>query len=352
MNAVAERLATASPATATTHKKRIAVIGTGGTFAMHARHRFDWVEYGESGIVKGVDALLQELGELGDVSATAELVPVSFRSLGSTGITPQDWLDLARLIQQTAAQDSSIAGFIITHGTATLEETAWFLELTLALDVPVVLTGAQRPANTEGSDAAANLRSALAVAQTPLVASCGVVVVMDSHIFAAREVSKVASFDLNAFEDPAYGPLGSITPMGEVVLRRIPVRQKALPVIDLTSLERLPRVDIVMSYAGADRLPVDAFVQAGVQGLVSIGLPPGRTANAEAAGFSDAVRQGVVVVQSTRAARGMVPEQKFLRHAGILAGGDLAPQKLRIFLMLALCCSQSPEQIQPWILQS
>ncbi|MFJ1258276.1 asparaginase [Cupriavidus sp. CuC1] len=343
---------TAAVALGHTRKPRIAVIGTGGTFAMHARHRFDWVEYGESGVVHPIGKLLDDLGELGEVSSAIDLVSIPFRALGSTGITPQDWLELARLIEDTAHKDASIAGFVVTHGTATLEETAWFLDLTLALDIPIVVTGAQRPANTAGSDVPANLRAALAVAGATTVRGAGVLVVMDGHIFCARDVSKAASFDLNAFEATPFGPLGRVDASGEVVMRRLPVRQRAMPAPDLARIGALPRVDIAMSYAGADRVVIDALVAGGARGIVSAGLPPGRPANGEAQGLADAVRGGVIVVQSTRSPRGVVPPQAFLAAAGVLAGGDLSAQKLRILLMLALTQSSERDLIQRWLLAS
>ncbi|WP_454754293.1 asparaginase [Cupriavidus necator] len=333
-------------------RPRIAVIGTGGTFAMHARHRFDWVEYSESGVVHPIAKLLDDLGNLGDVADAVELVPVPFRALGSTGITPADWLALARLIGETARRDPGLAGFVVTHGTATLEETAWFVDLALTLDQPVVITGAQRPANTAGSDVPANLRAALAVAQSDAARGAGVLVVMDGHIFAARDVTKAASFDLNAFEAPQFGPLGRVEASGAVTMRRLPVRCRVFPPPALSNIDALPRVDIVMSYAGADRTAIDALVAAGCAGIVSAGLPPGRPANAEAQGLADAVRAGTTVVQSTRAARGMVPPQAFLRAAGVLAGGDLSPQKLRILLMLALTQTRDPVLLQQWLLES
>lgn len=329
---------------------RIAVIGTGGTFAMQARHPFDWIEYGESGVITGIDQLLADLGDLGDISDTVELVPVTFRALGSTGITPQDWLDLARLIEHTARVQPDLTGFIITHGTATLEETAWFLDLAVATDKAIILTGAQRPGNTAGSDVPANLRAALAVARSEQARGAGVLVVMDGHIFSARDVTKASSFDLDAFEAVPYGPLGSVTPTAEVVMRRRPVRQQVLPPIDLADIHALARVDIVMSYAGADRVTIDALVDAGSAALISAGLPPGRPANAQAPAFADAVKKGVVVVQSSRAARATVPPQLFLKRDGVLAGGDLSPQKLRVFLMLALLHSPDAGLLQAWLL--
>jgi len=331
-------------------RKRVAVIGTGGTFAMRARHPFDWVEYGESGIVTGINQLLADFGDLGDVADSVELVPVTFRALGSTGITPQDWMELAQLILDTLNEQPTIDGFIITHGTATLEETAWFLELAVTTDKPIVLTGAQRPANTAGSDAPGNLRAALAVARSAQMRDAGVLVVMDGHIFSARDVTKAASFDLNAFEAVPYGPLGTVLPNGDVLVRRQPVRRPVLPPINFSSLPALPRVDIVTSYAGADRVAIDALVAAGAQGIVNAGLPPGRPSNAQMAALADAIQGGTVVVQSSRASRVMVPPQQFLRAIGALAGGDLSPQKLRIFLMLALTHTRDPVVLQQWLL--
>ncbi|WP_404935504.1 asparaginase domain-containing protein [Paraburkholderia sp. BL27I4N3] len=320
---------------------------------MHGRHRFDWIEYADSGVIHPIEALLTQLGEL---APEVDIVPIPFRSLGSVSIGPADWLELAALIRNTAANDSSLAGFVVTHGTATLEETAWFLDLVLALDQPVVLTGAQRPANTDGSDAAANLRGAVAVAAASDSRGAGVLVTMGGLFFAARDVTKAASFELAAFEAPTYGPLGRIDADGGVAWRRRLFRGDASPtarvadgdagvfrpvarfpsILDAPGAFALPRVDIVTSYAGADGAAIDAFVAAGARGIVCMGLPPGRPAAGELRALRDAVAAGVVVVQATRAPRGLVPVQRFLTADGILSGGDLAPQKLRIALMLAL----------------
>jgi L-asparaginase len=322
-------------------RPRIAVIGTGGTFAMHGRHRFDWIEYADSDIIHPIDDLLQSLGEL---APHAEIVPVPFRSLGSVSLRPQDWLELATLIRDTAARDPALTGFVITHGTATLEETAWFLDLTLDLDQPVVLTGAQRPANTDGSDAAANLRGAVAVAAATESRGAGVLVAMGGLFFAARDVTKAASFELAAFEAAPYGPLGRIDADTTVVWRRCVGRDSGssrhgvrfASILDASTPIVLPRVDIAMSYAGADGAAIEAFVAAGARGIVSAGLAPGRPAAGEREALCEAVRAGVVVVQATRSPRGVVPKQRFLAADGILAGGDLSPQKLRIALMLIL----------------
>jgi L-asparaginase len=327
------------PLTATVspqRRPRIAVIGTGGTFAMHARHLFDWVEYGESGVVHPIEAMTGQLDQLG---LDVDIVPISFRMVGSTGIVPKDWLELAQLIERTAAADTTLDGFVVTHGTATLEETAWFLDLTLNLHQPVVITGAQRPQNTSGSDVQANLRGALAVAACPQARAMGTLVVLDGMVFAARDVTKAASFELHAFESLPFGPLGRVNPDGSVSFRRRPyMRDTPRTLFSVTGVDALPRVDMVISYAGADGAAIEASLQTGARGLISIGLAPGRPANGERDALLRAVQRGVVVVQASRAVRGVVPVQDFLRRDGVLAGGDLAPQKLRILLMLILAC--------------
>ncbi|WP_321949196.1 asparaginase [Paraburkholderia sp. J10-1] len=347
-----------SPIARAPHRPRIAVIGTGGTFAMHARNPFDWIEYSESGVVHPIDTLLATLGEL---APDVDLLPVTFRSLGSVAIRPADWVELARLIRSTAQRDPSITGFIVTHGTATLEETAWFLQLVLDIAQPVIVTGAQRPANTAGSDVLANLRGAIAAARDPASAAHGVLVAMDGALFAARDVTKAASFELHAFESPGYGPLARIDADARVTWRRGAMPRfgaDATPWFDRALLEpdaaiALPRVDIVMSYAGADGVAIESFVAAGSKGLISAGLVPGRPSAGEASAYRQAVEAGVVVVQSSRAARGVVPPQAFLARDGVIAGGDLSPQKLRIALMLALTlhdAAQQRERIQTLLL--
>ncbi|HSV78929.1 MAG TPA: asparaginase [Ramlibacter sp.] len=329
-------------------RPRIAVIGTGGTFAMAARHAFDWVEYSESGVIRDIDALLRDLDAL---DLPVEIVAVPFRTLPSTGVTPADWLALARLIDEVAASEQAPDGFVVTHGTATLEETAWFLDCTLRTTRPVVVTGAQRPANTSGSDALANLRAAVAVAACPQAAGLGTLVVMNNLVLAARDATKASSFDLHAFEAGGQGPLGMVRPDASVALRRLPLPARAeRDAIDVQGCAKLPRVDIVVSYAGADGSAVEAAVRAGARGLVSMGLAPGRPANGEREALVAAARQGVCVVQSTRAARPDVPPQAFLQRDGLLAGGDLSPHKLRILLMLLLAGARDPATLQHSIL--
>ena len=186
---------------------------------MVGRSAYDWVEYGESGHVRSVAEVVRELQPLLE---GVELEMISFRAVASTGIAWRDWVELAKLVRDLPAARSDAHGIVITHGTASLEDTAWFLDLVVRCEVPVVLVGAQRPPNTAGSDAGPNLRAALAVAASTQARELGVLVVMDNYIYCARDVRKTANFALDAFEAGEFGPLGRVDSDGTVALRRRP----------------------------------------------------------------------------------------------------------------------------------
>jgi len=323
----------------------IAVIGAGGTFAMEGRHPFDWVEYGDSGIVHPIGDVLHEMG---DVGLDIDLLQVPFRAIGSTGITPADWSELAALIRDLIETTPRLQGIVVTHGTATLEETAWFLQLTAPPGVALAVTGAQRPPNTSGSDAAANLRAALAAVSDPRARHLGAMVVMDNTLLPARDATKTSSFSLAAFAAPGSGPLGQVLADGTLRLTR--VGTTPVGAFSSAELDELPRVDIALSYAGADGAAIEAFVAAGARGIISAGLLPGRPANGERAALVAAARAGLVVVQATRGTNGMVPVQAHNVADGILAGGDLSPQKLRIVVMLAVRAGIAGAALQDLIL--
>lgn len=302
---------------------------------MVGRSAYDWVEYGESGQVRPVGDVVRDLQPLLD---GVELEMISFRSVASTGIAWKDWVELARLVGDLSASHRQAQGIVITHGTASLEDTAWFLDLVVRCPMPIVLVGAQRPPNTAGSDAAPNLRAAIAVAAAPAARNLGVLVVMDNYIHSARDVRKTSNLALDAFESGEFGPLGRVDADGTVVLRRRPsVRPSdTASLTGALACNEPPRVDLVLSYAGADGTAVDAFVRAGARAIVSVGMPPGRCTPAERVALRAAVAAGVFVAQSSRAPRGAVVAQQYNRTDGIVSGGDLAPNKLRILIMAAL----------------
>jgi len=313
---------------------RLAVIGTGGSISTPARHELDLHEYGEGSRPLEVDELL---GRFPAALAGYDLVPVRFRAVDSVVMDPPTWLELHRRISETAASDPSIVGVVVTHGTSTLEETAYFLHLTLKTRVPVVLVGSQRPPHAMSSDAGLNLLNALRVAAAPVARNAGVLVVMNDEVHSARDISKSANFSLQAFRSADGGALGSIDADGKVAMYRRPLRRH-LPdtEFDVTTLDALPAVEIVYSYAGASGRAVAALVDDGCQGIVFAGMPPGRASPAQEVELVRAVDRGVLVVQCSRAGSSRVVPRSGDRRMGFVAADNLNAQKARVLAMLAL----------------
>ena len=322
---------------------RIAVIGTGGTISSVGRDSLDIATYADTGEKYQVDELLARFPEAVRV---AEPVPVRYRAVGSRAIGPAEWLELHRLIHDTAAAERNIAGVVLTHGTSTLEESAYFLNLTVRLDIPVVLVGAQRPASALSTDAGLNLVNALRVAGSPDSRGRGVLVVLNDEIHAARDVTKTSTLRLHTFKSPDFGPLGHAD-ADRVAYYRAPVRRHAPDaVFELEGRDSLPRVDIAMSYAGADGAAIDAFVEAGAEGIVSAGLLPGFVTAAELEAYDRAVEKGIVVVQSVRNGSGRLIAVRTGRPKRCVLADNLSPAKARILLMLALTRTCDPAEIQ------
>jgi L-asparaginase len=324
------------------HKPRIAIIGTGGTISSLSEHSLEVLDYPETGRKIGAAEAVERVPE---AAQFAQLLPVSFRSAGSTRIAPHDWIELARLISKTG-HDPEIDGFVVLHGTATLEETAYFLHLVLKTDKPVVLVGAQRPASALSSDAGMNLVSAVRTAIDGQAGGKGVLIVLNDEIHSARDATKTSTYRLQAFRSPDVGLLGHVDGDG-VYLYHAPLRRHTIAsAFDIDVLSELPRVDIVYSYAGADGCAVEAFVAAGARGLVSAALPPGLTAPLERASLEKAAQAGVLIVQSSRAGGGRVARRTYLKHHGMVGADNLNPQKARILLALALTRTGDADEVQ------
>ena len=321
---------------------RIAVVGTGGTISSLGASSLDVLDYPDFGRKLGCEALLERFPE---TRLVADPVPVTFRQVGSTEIGPNEWVGLRALIHRIAREDPAVAGFVIPHGTATIEETAFFLNLTLATSQPVVVVGAQRPASALGTDAGMNLVNALRVAGSAEARGKGVLVVLNDEIHAARDVVKTSTYRLQTFRSVDFGALGHADGDG-VHFYRAPTRAH-MPDTPLAGLElaALPRVEIIYSYAGADGALVDAAVAAGAHGIVSAGFAPGSPTPEQRSAFERAAKSGIVVVQCSRASGRVAPRRR-LRESGIVAGEDFSPQKARILLMLALSMTSDITEIQ------
>ena len=322
----------------TTQRPRVAVIGTGGTMSSVGRHPLDLIEYPDTGIKLQVDELIERFPIVHEV---ADVVPIRFQAVGSTQIGPKDWLDLLKIIHDAAAQDPAIDGFVVTHGTATTEETAWFLGLAAKVEQPIVVVGAQRPSSGLGTDAGINLVNAIRTAGSPAARGMGALVVLNDEIQSAREVTKTSTLRQQTFRSPDFGILGHAD-ADAVAFYRKPLRRHMPDTeFDVAGLDALPRVDIAYAYAGVDGVAVDAYVAAGAKGIVTAGFEPGET---DALGR--AVAAGVVVVQSTRAGSGRVTQRANLSSHGFVAADNLNPQKARILLMLALTVTQDRKEIE------
>ena len=322
---------------------RIAVIGTGGTISSLGASSLDVLDYPDFGQKLSCEALLDRFPE---TRLVADPAVTTFRQVGSTEIGPSEWVELRALIHRIARDDPAVAGFVIPHGTATLEETAFFLNLTLAVAQPVVLVGAQRPASALGTDAGMNLVNALRVAGSREARGKGVLAVLNDEIHTARDVVKTSTYRLQTFRSFDFGALGHVDGDG-VHFYRAPLGAH-MPDTPFAALDlgALPRVDIIYSYAGADGALVDAAVAPGARGIVSAGFAPGSPTPQQRTAFERAAKSGVVIVQCSRAARGRVAPRRRLRESGIVAGEDLSPQKAPILLMLALSTTSEIGAIQ------
>jgi L-asparaginase len=322
---------------------RIAVIGTGGTISSLGASSLDVLDYPDFGQKLSCEALLERFPE---TRLVADPIALTFRQVGSTEIGPKEWAELRATIHRIARDDPAVAGFVIPHGTATLEETGFFLNLTLAVAQPVVMVGAQRPASALGSDSGMNLVNALRVAGSSEARGKGVLAVLNDEIHAARDVVKTSTYRLQTFRSLDFGALGHVDGDG-VHFYRSPSRSH-MPDTQFAAsdLGALPRVDIIYSYAGADGALVEAAVAAGARGIVSAGFAPGSPTPQQRTAFERAAKSGVVVVQCSRAASGRVAPRRRLRESGIVAGEDLSPQKARILLMLALSTTSDVAAVQ------
>ena len=315
------------------NKPKIAFIGTGGTISSLGAGPLDLHDYGLQNNRMEADAILAKFPEMQDV---ADVFAVRYRAIPSTQIGFADWKALVLLCDKLVAEHPDLSGIVIGHGTATIEETAYFLSLTLKVNVPVVITGSQRPASALSTDAGLNLVNASRVAASPEARGMGVLVVLNDEIHAARSVTKTSTHRLQTFRSADFGALGHADGDAVVFYNR-PVR-RAYPdtEFDIRALDALPRVDIALTYAGMDDTIIRALIAAGARGIVSAGFAPGFPTLVEANALGEAVKRGIMVVQSTRAGSGRVFHSARLREQGVQVADNLLPQKARLLLALAL----------------
>ncbi len=325
------------------NKPKVAFVGTGGTISSIGRDALDLVDYPDSGSKLEVDELIEKFDLVKEV---VEPVPIRFKAIGSTHIGPKEWLEINKTITKAATDDPSITGFVVTHGTASAEETVYFLNLTLKIDQPVVVVGAQRPASGISTDAAINLLNAARTAADPASRGMGALLMLNDEIQAARDVTKTSTLRMQTFRTPDFGVLGHVDGDG-VHYYRAPLRRRMPDTeFDMSAVTELPRVDVVPCYGGSDAVAIDAYVAAGAKGLVSAGFAPGLLTPQQDEAFDRVVKEGVVVVQSNRAGSGRVPNRAGLLKRGLVSADTLNPQKARILLMVALSKTNDVDELR------
>ena len=317
---------------------RIAVLATGGTIAGAAPDATN-----TSGYQAGVVGVGQLLAAVPSLAAVANVQAEQVASVDSKDMALALWSTLAQRINTLLASDE-VDGVVVTHGTDTLEETAYLLHLSLKSDKPVVLTAAMRPSSALSADGPLNLLNAVIVAGNAKARGQGVLVAFNNRIHSARDVVKTSTYAVDAFQSPEIGALGWVQD-GRVEFQRSVVRPHtgATPfVIDLNSAA-WPLVEVVTSYAGVSRVAVDALVSAGVKGIVVAGTGNGSIHSTVQTALAEAAAKGVAIVRSSRVGSGHVMRNGAAADdaLGFVTAGALNPYKARVLLMLALAAGHT-----------
>ena len=322
----------------------VVVLGTGGTIAGKAGDAADHIGYRAGQI--GVEALLAAVTPQAGAAADVRWVTEQVAQIDSKDMSVALWQKLAARVNALLSQPD-VAGAVITHGTDTLEETAYYLHLTVNSRKPVVLTAAMRPATALSADGPLNLLNAVRVATDPISAGRGVMVAINNQIHCARDVIKTSTYKVDAFQSPEIGVLGWVQDE-RVAFQRAPLQYHTVESEFVGLSGELPAVEVVSSYAGVSRIAVDALVEAGVQGIVVAGTGNGSLHALLQQALAEAVQRGVTVVRSARVGSGHVmrngaaPDDQY----GFVSAGNLHPFKARVLLMLALQAGVPCERMQ------
>lgn len=323
-------------------KPNVVILATGGTIAGAGVTSTTTVGY--TAAVTPVDKLISNVPELAKIAnVTGEQVS----QIASENMSNEVWLKLAKRVNQLLAQDN-VDGIVITHGTDTLEETAYFLDLVVKSNKPVVLVGSMRPGTAMSADGPLNLYRAVILAGNKDAVGKGVLVMMNDTINAGREVTKTITDRVDTFQTPILGALGVFTGDTPVFYRQSLRKNTINTEFDVTNLTELPRVDIVYHYAGNAETMIDAAINAGAKGIVHAGTGDGSIGKAEYPSIENALKKGIVVVRSARVGSGIIARNGEANDDkyGFVSSDNLNPQKARILLMLALTKTNDVKEIQ------
>lgn len=326
---------------AQTQLPRVIILATGGTIAGAG------ASADRAGYTAGKIPIDDLIGTIPSVKKIASISGEQVASVGSQDMTIEIWKKLAIRINEIFAKNEADA-VVITHGTDTQEETAYFLDLVVPSDKPVVLTGSMRPATAISADGPKNLYDAITVAIHPKTKGRGVLVSFNEGIYDAREVMKMSTTKTNAFDSPNTGAVGqAYDGRVEYYLSSDREVNPRKPIV-LTTDTKLPRVDIVYMYADAPSDQIDMLVAKKVDGIVIAGVGNGNFNKAYMEAVKKAVAAGVVVCRASRAPSGRVVLHDEINddQLGTIVSDDLTPQKARILLMLGLTRTKDKKQLQ------
>ncbi|MEK5496086.1 type II asparaginase [Bacillus sp. FSL M8-0077] len=320
----------------------IKVLATGGTIAGSSDSNTDTTGY-KSGAL-GIDKVIASVPQLKDIAnVTGEQVA----NVGSENVDNALLLKLAKRVNQLL-NDDQVDGIVVTHGTDTLEETAYFLHLVVKSDKPVVVVGSMRPASAISADGPLNLYHAVKIASTKEAKGKGVMVTLNDRIASARFITKTNTTTTDSFKSLEQGYIGEVA--GEVVsfYNESTRKHTTDSEFDISKLKEMPQVDILYGYQNDQKYVYDAAVKAGAKGIVVAAAGNGTMSTEAINGATDAVKKDVVIVRSSRAGNGIVTHEKMDDEHHFVSSDSLNPQKARILLMLALTKTKDPDKIQSY----
>ncbi|MEQ4923887.1 L-asparaginase 2 [Proteus hauseri] len=291
----------------------------------------------------GIDTLINAVPE---AKTVANLKGEQVVNIGSQDMNDQVWLKLANKIN---ADCDKTDGFVITHGTDTMEETAYFLDLTTHCKKPVVMVGAMRPATALGAEGPLNLFNAVVIASDKASENRGVLVTMNNAVIGGKDVMKMNTTEVQAFQAVNAGAQGYVH-NGKVHYYSVAAPRGDKAAFDVSKLTELPKVGIVYNYSNASDLPAKAFIDNNYKGIISAGVGNGNLYTDIMNTLADGAKKGVVVVRSSRVPVGFTTQNGEVDDVkyGFVASERLNPQKARVLLQLSLTETQDPAKIQTY----
>lgn len=330
----------AAEATTQPTQALIYIIGTGGTIAGSATSATS------SSYQSGKLSEAQLTTAIPAIKKLAQIKTLDLFQIDSADITLTDWIKLAKTVD-LLIKKPDVKGIVITHGTDTMEETAYFLDLVIKTVKPIVLVGSMRPATSISADGPLNLYNAIAVAASPNSIGKGVLVVMNDQIYDARDVTKTNTTRVDTFRSRNTGPLGLVD-FGKVRYYKTAIDVTHATPFTVSDLNNLPKVEIIYEYAGTDGQLFQYAINSGVSGIVFAGSGDGNIAAPERQLLKSARDKGIIIVRSSRTGSGKVT-YNYVHNLdsllGLIPADDLNPQKARVLLLLALTKTHDPKQI-------